>query len=83
MAAKPRLTADEHTDKQPQSQATMTIGRVSLRRIQRQWPQNPDSPLTNTLTNTPTGAQTCEDAVGEVKPGEGGHEGGGHKAKTH
>ena len=45
-------STDKYTDKQPQSQGTMTVGRVSLRRIQRQWPQNPDSQLTNTLTNT-------------------------------
>ena len=46
--------------------------------------------LTNTLTNRMTNAltiteehtdrHTCEDAVGEVEPVEGGHEGGGHKA---
>ena len=34
----------------------------------------------NTLTNTLTNRPTCEDAVGEVEPVEGGHEGGGHKA---
>lgn len=42
--------------------------------------EHTDNPQMNTLTNR---SQTCEDILGEAEPGEGGHEGGRHKAETH
>lgn len=49
-------------------------------------PKHTDEHTDDTLTITDEHIdkrQTCEDAVDEVEPVEGGHEGRGHKAKTY